>query len=90
MPARSASKKHPRKRQQSKAAVKQATHHRENKSEFALFPWQVAEQLLIAERTVYSLIAMGELRGMRIGRGRVIIHKKDLEEYVAKKRGVSA
>jgi excisionase family DNA binding protein len=46
-----------------------------------LTPRQVAEQLVVSERTVIRLIERGELRGIRVGR-QWRVPKEALEDYL--------
>jgi len=73
-----------RKRRRSRA-VTPARHprRRENHSGLFLFLWEVAEQLLISETAVRRLISTGDLRGTRIGKGRVNVLRADFDAYVA-------
>ena len=53
-----------------------------------LRPAEVAEQLQVSRRTVYNLIARGDLKPCRIG-GAIRVHPGDLAEYVARLRRIS-
>lgn len=73
--------------------------HKPNTSKTLLFPWQVAEELLISETSVLRLIALGPgsggIRGISIGapgslRPRKLVHVDDLRAYIAKQRGEEA
>lgn len=72
-----------------KGAKPKSRNHRPNKSTIVLRVWQVADELTLSEREVYQLIQDGALRGTRVSEKRVVVHKDDLAEYVARCRGIT-
>jgi hypothetical protein len=71
--------------------------HRQNTSKTLLFPWQVADELLVSETEVYTLMALGAARGgircLIIGdagskKPRKLVHKDDVRIFQDFRRGI--
>jgi hypothetical protein len=74
-----------------KRPVKRFVRHRENTSAIALYPYEVAEQLLVSEPEIYRLMALGAekggIRAMCLGdpqgkRPRKVVHRDDFAVFV--------
>jgi hypothetical protein len=79
-----------------KKRKRQSVKHRVNTSAVAMFPYEVAEQLLISEAEVYKLMAIGPehggIRAICLGdvnsaRPRKIVLRVDLDAFIEKKTG---
>jgi hypothetical protein len=86
-----------RTRHPTKRPPKRFVRHRKNTSEIALYPYEVAAQLLVSEPEVYKLMALGPERGgiraMCLGdpqgkRPRKVVHRDDFAVFVEYKRGL--
>jgi hypothetical protein len=77
---------------------RQPVKHRQNTSTIVLYPYEVAEQLLVSEAEAYKLMAIGPaaggIRAMCLGdpnsaRPRKIVHRDDFSAFVRYKRGLT-